>query len=103
MLAVRSLITLELELDLERRLTRMEESVKFMSEYGKTLASVEAACNHASQRLDTLHDTTLPNLASQILIQKVADALVFQTLDLDVHRRKWNLTLQGLPGEEGEK
>ena len=85
---------------IDERLTRMEDSIKVMSDYGKTLASVEAACNHTSQRLDALHDTTLPNLASHI--QKVADALVFQTLDLDVHRRKWNLTLQGLPGEAGE-
>ena len=85
---------------IDERLTRMEDSIKVMSDYGKTLASVEAACNHTSQRLDALHDTTLPNLASHS--QKVADALVFQTLDLDVHRRKWNLTLQGLPGEAGE-
>ena len=85
---------------IDERLTRMEDSIKVMSDYGKTLASVEAACSHTSQRLDALHDTTLPNLASHI--QKVADALVFQTLDLDVHRRKWNLTLQGLPGEAGE-
>ena len=85
---------------IDERRTRMEDSIKVMSDYGKTLATVEAACNHTSQRLDALHDTTLPNLASHI--QKVADALVFQTLDLDVHRRKWNLTLHGLPGEAGE-
>ena len=35
---------------IDERLTRMEDSIKVMSDYGKTLASVEAACNHTSQR-----------------------------------------------------
>ena len=43
----------------------------------------------------------MPALASHI--QKITDGPVFQNLDLDVHRRKWNLTLKGLPGEAGEK
>ena len=85
---------------IEERLTQKKESIKVMSELGNTLASVEAACSHTSKRLDALHNTTLPALASHI--QKIADGLVFQNLDLDVHRRKWNMTLQGLPGEAGE-
>ena len=35
---------------IDERLTRMEDSIKVMSDYGKALASVEAACNHTSQR-----------------------------------------------------
>ena len=35
-------------------------------------------------------------------IQDVATGLALQTLDLDVHRRKWSLTVQGLKGEENE-
>ena len=86
---------------IEERLTRIVESIKVMSDFGKILASVEAACNHTSQHLDALHDTTMSDLAGHI--EKVADTLVFQTMDMYVHRRKWNITLQGLLSKAGEK
>ena len=35
-------------------------------------------------------------------MQDVATGLALQTLDLDVQRRKWSLTVQGLKGEENE-
>ena len=45
---------------IDERLTRMEDSIKVMSDYGKTLASVEAACSHTSQRLDQMLCMTPP-------------------------------------------
>ena len=38
----------------------------------------------------------------QKYVGSIATALEFQTLDLDVHRRKWSLTFQGLEGVAGE-
>ena len=36
-------------------------------------------------------------------IQEVTTGLALQTMDLDVHRRKWSLTIHGLKGEAGEE
>ena len=35
-------------------------------------------------------------------IQEVTTGLALQTMDLDVHRRKWSLSIHGLKGESGE-
>ena len=43
----------------------------------------------------------MPALASHL--EKVATALALQTLDLDVHRRKWSLTIQGVKGDAEEE
>ena len=48
----------------------------------------------ANKRIDDLYNTSLPNLAADV--ERVSTALVVQTLDIDVHHRKWALTLQGL-------
>ena len=45
--------------------------------------------------------TQMPALTSHA--EKVATALALQTLDLDVHRRKWSLTIQGIKGDAGEE
>ena len=43
---------------------------------------------------------TIPALAKHF--EDVTSALVMRQLDQDVHRRKWSLTIQGLPGEAKE-
>ena len=58
---------------------------------------MEVALSNTSQRFDDLEKVTLPALASHI--ERITEAAIFQSLDLDVHLRKWNVTLQGLPGE----
>ena len=60
------------------------------------------------QTVDAL-DKSAEFTASQLEIpkiennmKKIASALIMQTLDLDVHRRKWSLTIHGLNGDRGE-
>ena len=50
--------------------------------------------------MDDLEKVTIPALASHV--EQVASALALQTLDIDVHRRKWSLTVQGLKGVADE-
>ena len=50
--------------------------------------------------MDDLEKVTIPALASHV--EQVASALALQTLDIDVHRRKWSLTMQGLKGVADE-
>ena len=84
----------------DMRLSNMEESIKQIGNMRATVDSLEVALSNTSQRFDDLEKVTLPALASHI--ERITEAAIFQSLDLDVHRRKWNITLQGLPGLTGE-
>ena len=84
----------------DERLSKMEESIKQIGNLRATVDSLEVALSNTSQRFDDLEKVTLPALASHI--ERITEAAIFQSLDLDVHRRKWNITLQGLPGLTGE-
>ena len=75
------------------------ELTKLTTVYDK-VQDVEAAINFNSQRLDDICQTSLPALASHV--EKVATALALQTLDIDVHRRKWSLAIHGVKGKAGE-
>ena len=65
-----------------------------------TVVAVEKALNPTSQRIDDVYRVSFPALSRQV--EQAAVGLALQTLDLDVHRRKWALTIQGLKGEEKE-
>ena len=61
---------------------------------------VEEAINFNNKHLDDICQSSLPALTSRV--EKVATSLGLQTLDVDVHRRKWSLTIQGVKGSVGE-
>ena len=86
--------------DLNSRLENIEAEMKSLSEFKATISAVEKAISHTSQRMDDFYRHTIPAIAQHI--RDVATGLALQTLDLDVHRRKWSLTVQGLKGEEEE-
>ena len=50
--------------------------------------------------MDDLEKVTIPALASHV--EQVASSLALQTLDIDVHSRKWSLTVQELKGVADE-
>lgn len=85
---------------LNTRLQNIEQQVTLVAELKKTVAEVEGAVSFASQRIDDLYTRSLPALARHV--EEVTTALAMQTLDLDVHRRKWTLTIQGLSGVADE-
>ena len=52
------------------------------------------------QRFEDLQQISLPAIAQHI--ECVATKLALQTLDIEMHRHKWTLTVQGLKGTPGE-
>ena len=64
------------------------------------MESLEKALEHTSSRLEDLVTKVLPAMAQHQA--DVATELSTQILDIDVHRRKWNLVVQGLPGPANE-
>ena len=53
-----------------------------------------------SDKYDTLKNTTLPALASHV--STVTTNLTLRHLELETHRRKWNLILHGIKGDADE-
>ena len=64
------------------------------------MEAVEKAVEYTSNRLDNIYQVSLPAFSRHV--EQVAVSLAMQTLDHDVHRRKWILTIQGLKGPADE-
>ena len=65
------------------------------------IVEIETSLTDTGARLDDVVNKSLPSIADHIL--KISTALNQRILDMDVHARKWHLTIQGLTGEAGEK
>ena len=85
---------------LVERLDRVEYQIQVMSALKTKIADVETSVEFVSRRLDDVYSASLPKLATHV--EQVATALALQTLNIDVHRRKWSLTVQGLKGPADE-
>ena len=83
------------------RLDALEREINVISDLSRTLEGVEKSLDFTSRRIDDLYSTALPAITSHI--ETIATGLAMQTLDLDMHRRKWGLTIQGLKGPAEEK
>ena len=51
--------------------------------------------------MEDLVSTMLPALTAHV--EGMANALTMRLLDMDVHRRKWTLNIQGIKGQAGEE
>ena len=65
-----------------------------------TISSLESSLSFLSKKYDTLKNTTIPALASHV--STVANNLALRNLELETHRRKWNLIVHGLKGDQDE-
>ena len=61
---------------------------------------IESAIADCSARIDQTLTEFIPKLNAKAV--ELSSSLAIRLLDIDVHRRKWSLVLQGLPGESGE-
>ena len=86
--------------ELGDRLARIEQQLAMVTDLQAQMTGLESSLQFASKRIDDLYKTSLPALAAHV--ERVSTALAMQTLDIDVHRRKWALTLQGLKGAAKE-
>ena len=83
------------------RLDRVEKEIHVISAIKTQVSEMGESLEFLSRRLDDVSNTTLQTLATHV--ERVATALALQTLDIDVHRRKWSITIQGLKGATGEE
>ena len=92
--------TIKDAMDALSRLGNIEQQMKLLADLKATVNAVETSITYTSGRIDDLFKNSLPTLARHI--QEVTTGLALQTMDLDVHRRKWSRTIHGLKGEAGE-
>ena len=81
-------------------MARLEQQLSQMNDLVAKVSAMETAVQFTSKRMDGLERVTLPALVCHV--EQVASALALQTLEIDVYRRKWSLTLQGLERDAGE-
>ena len=82
--------------DIKSKMCSIDAQLKHTLAIKETVEAVEKAVDYTSSRLDDIYKVSLPALTKHV--EQVAVGLAMQTLDLDVHRRKWTLTIQGLKG-----
>ena len=82
------------------RLDTIETTLTSMQSIQTTVEALETSMEFTSRRMDDLEKSALPALAQHV--EKIATQLALQTLNLDIHSRKWSLTIQGLKGAANE-
>ena len=95
---IRKIVREEVDKSLDRKLKTIQDDIAAIKD---RLTPIEKGLDFASQRLDDTVKVILPDLSSHMT--QLAEGLAKQTLQLDVHSRKWNLVLHGLKGEAGEQ
>lgn len=86
--------------ELDTRLGPIENALKDIVDIKKRIDEAEASIQDTSCRLEDLTTKSLPTMAEEI--NTMMEGLAQQTLELDVHRRKWNLCIHGIKGVAGE-
>ena len=74
--------------------------VNQLKELNKKYQDIEHSIKDCSSRLEQTLTEFLPNLNKKIV--DISSALAIRVLDIDTHRRKWSLVVQGVPGVAGE-
>ena len=97
---VRDEIQAVVKQEVSDRLDRFEQQLTQLSALQQQMGDVTAAIDFASKKLEDLKSSSLPALYNHV--QRVAEALAMQTLNLDMHRRKWSLTINGIKGASSE-
>ena len=82
------------------RLDRIDAKINQLATLQQSVVDLHTAVQDTSDRMEDLLKVTLPSLVKQC--EDIATTLVMLQLDQEVHRRKWAITIQGLPGEARE-
>ena len=86
------------ETEMNRKIDAVKDDIKTCVDLD--VEPLKTSLQFQTDRLDDLSKVGIPALAAHV--EKVTSALALQTLNLDVHRRKWSLTVHGLPGAAHE-
>ena len=83
---------------LDKRLK--EQTSHIDNSMSEKISSLENSLSVLTEKYENLKTKTLPALASHVAT--VTNQLALRNLELETHRRKWNLTLHGVKGDENE-
>ena len=72
----------------------MKQQLAMLTDLQAQMTGLKSSLQFANKRIDDLYNTSLPTLAADV--ERVSTALAVQSLDIDVHHRKWALSLLGL-------
>ena len=86
--------------EVTKELKEIKESLATLVDINKRLEEVEKGLQFTSERLDSAIKTILPSLSAHMT--QLSEGLAMQTLQIDVHRRKWNLIVHGIEGPANE-
>ena len=82
------------------RLDNIDKTLIKLVEVQQRLVEVEEGLQFTSERLNTLAAEVIPAMADHMA--QITESLAHQTLQIDVHRRKWNIIIHGIEGPAGE-
>ena len=83
---------------LDKRLK--EQTSHIDNSMSEKIASLENSLSVLTEKYENLKTKTLPALATHVAT--VTNQLALRNLELETHRRKWNLVLHGVEGDENE-
>lgn len=82
------------------KLAKIDKALSDLVALNQRMAAVEAAMQATSDRLEDAITNMLPALTAHV--SHLTEALARRQLELEVHRRKWNLVIHGLKGDAKE-
>ena len=82
------------------RLDNINKTLIKLVEVQQRLVEVDEGLQFTSERLNALATEVLPAVTDHMA--RIAESLAHQTLQIDVHRRKWNIIIHGIEGPAGE-
>ena len=82
------------------RLLRVEQQLAQLVSLTDNVTELEKAVQYSADMQQEITQTTLPALATHI--ENVATTLTLRTIDMELHRRKWSLIVQGVQGPPNE-
>ena len=80
---------------------KLDNALRELASVSNKVEALETAAQASSDRMDKVVADVLPAITDRI--SSVATALALRQMDLEVHRRKWALVIQGVKGTAKEK
>ena len=86
---------------LEEKIDEIKNIKDTLVQHTKSIQDIEKSIQETDRQLKEFKEKTIPDLEKKCLDMTVKTCL--NNLDLDTHRRKWTLILNGIQGEAGEQ
>ena len=86
--------------DVLKRLSELEKHMSIVSKLKEVVEDVEKSLEFHVKQVQDIQTQVLPDLAAHF--SDALTSVALQNVDLNVHRRKFSLVVQGIPGPASE-